>query len=603
MKLAKKTLSVALAAVMAASSLAGTVSAFAIEPIQVTPSAVKYTALVNGQATVKPNVTINNDFAKEAATLDEEGKTANFNAQIDKTSLSSYYSFTPAKTGYYNMHVESAPVFYGYSQDIYSKYKKAGYGAADAIKYAHVYQSTPDGLFSAYTEVKEGEKLTDVTFDKTKALKDENAEDSVTIDNVYTAVDEEKTERDPFVVYDVKDGKEVAPKAESKFDTKDETGFVLSYKYTKFNGQDYIIPDKHDPRQSKGRGVSLVNNGLLQAGKTYYFKATLKQSHVVVREENKNPKKDDKIYNYAVKSTAAPSAKISISRSQGLNYYTNYTLTTDEKDYQVLACPAGTSITLEEPTHKTYTADYDVKYGKSVVKLPVYKTSAVANYYGDALKVTVADTYQNNKVEEFTNYFGGLQSVSLGKNVKTIGTVKVGNDWVPSLSTKAAPQLKSIEIKNPEFVDFAGLGVDADKVTFTVPANTAAWYAAVTAGYKVNVTCAHKWVVTKAATIFATGTKKCSECDAVATVAKVRFAPTAKASKKKIVVKGNAGKVAKLAVWVYNSNGKLVKKQVKKNVTKNTVKVAKAGKYTVKVKAYGPNGAKTASVKKTVKVK
>lgn len=593
MKLAKKTLSVALAAVMAASSLAGTVSAFAaIDPIQVTPSAVKYTALANGQATVKPNVTINNDFAKEAATLDDQGKTANFNAQIDKTSLSSYYSFTPARTGYYNMYVESTPVFYGYSQDIYSKYKKAGYGAADAIKNAHVYQSTADGLFKEYTAVNDtAGKLTDVTFDKTKALKDTDAEDSVTIDNVYTTVDEEKTERDPFVVYDeLADHSTVAPKAESKFDTKDETGFVLSYKYTKFNGQDYIIPDKHVPTQGKGRGIELVNDGLLQAGKTYYFKATLKQSHVVTREEKKNAKDNNKVYNYAVKSTAAPSAKISISRSQGLNYYTDYTLTTDVKDYQVLACPTDTSITIEGTT---YTSAYDVKYGKSVVKLPVYKTSAVASYYGDALKVTVADTYKNDKVEVFNNRFGGLQAVVLGKNVKT----------VTGLSNKKAPQLKSIEIKNPEFVDFAALGVDADKVTFTVPANTPAWYAAVTAGYKVNVTCAHKWVVTKAATIFATGTKKCSECDATATIAKVRFAPTAKASKKKIVVKGNAGKVAKLAVWVYNSNGKLVKKQVKKNVTKNTVKVAKAGKYTVKVKAYGTKGAKTASVKKTVKVK
>lgn len=137
----------------------------------------------------------------------------------------------------------------------------------------------------------------------------------------------------------------------------------------------------------------------------------------------------------------------------------------------------------------------------------------------------------------------------------------------------------------------------------TAPANSVAYKTALYAGYKVNVTCAHKWVVTKAATIFATGVKKCSECDATATVAKVRFAPTVKASKKKIVSKGNAGKVAKLAVWVYDANGKLVKKQVKKNVTKNTVKVAKAGKYTVKVKAYGTNGAKTASVKKTVKVK
>ena len=45
MKLAKKTLSVALAAVMAASSLAGATSAFAANPVAVAPSTVKYTAI------------------------------------------------------------------------------------------------------------------------------------------------------------------------------------------------------------------------------------------------------------------------------------------------------------------------------------------------------------------------------------------------------------------------------------------------------------------------------------------------------------------------------------------------------------------------------
>lgn len=579
MKLAKKTLSVALAAVMAASSLAGTVSAFAIEPVAVEPSAVKYTALVNGQATVKPNVTIKDEFAKEAATLDEAGKTANFNAQIDKTSLSSYYSFTPAKTGYYNMHVESAPVFYGYSQDLYNKYNTPAYTKDQREEACHVYSSKPDGLYSS------------LDFKKENALKATDAEDSVVIENI-TSDDKDDVTRDAFVT--------TSKTVESKNDKKKDNAYVLSYKYIDTSYFTGIIEDKVVPSERKGDSVDLQNGGLLQAGKTYYFKATLKQSHVVVREEKKNPKKDDKIYNYAVKSTAAPSAKISISRIDGLSYGVSYTKTTEEKDFQAVACPTGTEFTING---NKYTSAYDKKLGKSVIKLPVDKATSSAFYYGDALKVSVADTYKNSDVKKFTNYFRGLQAVTLGKNVKTIGTVNINGTDVPSLSTTAAPQLKSIEIKNPEFVDFAGLGIDADKVTFTVPANTPAWYAAVTAGYKVNVTCAHKWVVTKAATIFATGTKKCSECDATATVAKVRFAPTAKASKKKIVVKGNAGKVAKLAVWVYNSNGKLVKKQVKKNVTKNTVKVAKAGKYTVKVKAYGPNGAKTASVKKTVKVK
>ena len=146
---------------------------------------------------------------------------------------------------------------------------------------------------------------------------------------------------------------------------------------------------------------------------------------------------------------------------------------------------------------------------------------------------------------------------------------------------------------------------DYSKVSIICNANTKAAYYATLAGFNIKNDCKgnHTYKVTKAATIFAAGEKVCTLCGTKAVIAKVKFAPTAKASKKSIVVKGNAGKVAKLAVWVYNSNGKLVKKQVKKNVTKNTVKVAKAGKYTVKVKAYGPNGAKTASVKKTVKVK
>lgn len=558
MKLAKKTLSVALAAVMAASSLAGTVSAFAADALQNSP--VKYAALVKGQATVKANVTI--DTTKAAKTADlktKDDEKNNKSAQIDETTLSSYYSFTPERTGVYTMKVESTPVYHGYSRAEYAKWAdKKGMTEAEKKEKAYVYST------------KEGELFTDVDW-KTKVTA---VEDSVVIDNV-ASTDKVDTVPDAFIP---------ATDAGTPIDStaKTEKKAVLSYKYVNYNdSMKGIVVDKEVKDVKNGKDIVL---GTLTAGKTYYFKATLNEDLLVTTKNEKDSK--DVEYTYVKKADAynMASAKITVSQKTGMKYDTTYT---DAKDKQKVVVPSDYTVAAGEKL------EYNSKTNKYYVEKTVQEGATTATYYGYATTATVADTANGAKVTAFTNAFGGLQTITLGANVKTV----TGLDYA------TAPQLKSVVVKNPEFVDFAGLNVDADKVTFTVPANTAAWYAAVSAGYKVNVTCAHKWVVTKAATIFATGTKKCSQCDATATVAKVRFAPTAKASKKKIVVKGNAGKVAKLAVWVYNSNGKLVKKQVKKNVTKNTVKVAKAGKYTVKVKAYGPNGAKTASVKKTVKVK
>lgn len=557
MKLAKKTLSVALAAVMAASSLAGATSAFAADAVQ--NSAVKYTALVNGSATVKANVTIDPSKAAKTDDLkDDAAKTANKSNQIDETTLSSYYSFTPARTGVYTMKVESTPIYHGYSQSEYAKWAdKKGMSDKEKAEKALVYST------------KEGELYTDTTF-KTKVTA---VEDSVVIDNV-TSADKVDTVPDAFVTTTT------ATSAD-----KTETKAVLSYKYVSYNdSMKGIVEDKVVKETKTGKDVKLVN-ATLTAGKTYYFKATLKEDLLVAtKDQDVKANNVTTKYTQVVKADAynMASAKITVSQKTGMVYDTKYT---DAKDKQKVVVPSDYTVAAGE------TRSYDQKTNKYYVEKTVQEGATTATYYGFGTAATVADTANGAKVTAFTNKFAGLQSITLGTNVKTVTGLDI------------APQLKSVVVKNPEFTDFAGLRVDADKVTFTVPANTAAWYAAVSAGYKVNVTCAHKWVVTKAATIFATGTKKCSQCDATATVAKVRFAPTAKASKKKIVVKGNAGKVAKLAVWVYDANGKLVKKQVKKNVTKNTVKVAKAGKYTVKVKAYGTNGAKTASVKKTVKVK
>lgn len=557
MKLAKKTLSVALAAVMAASSFAGTISAFAADAVQNSP--VKYTA-INGTAIVKANVTIDATKAQKTADLtDDTKKAANKSNQIDETTLSTYYSFTPSRTGVYTMKVESTPIYYGYSKAEYAKWAdKKGMTEAEKAEKAHVYST------------KEGELYTDATFNTKVAT----PVDSVVIDNI-TAADLKSGETvpDAFVTKTVADS--TAKKVEKA---------VLSYKYVEYNDtMKGIVEDKVVKNVTPGADVRFADGALtatLTAGKTYYFKATLKED-LIIATKDVDVKVDNVTnkYTQVVKTDAynLAQAKITIAQRTGMVYDTTYT---DAKEKQKIEVPA-------DCTEGTF----DLKTGKYFAERTVQEGATTATYYGYNTTATVADTYQGTKVTKFVNTFGGLQSITLGKNVETATGLNI------------APQLKSVTINNPEFKNVAGLGLDAEKVTLTLPANSAVWYDALAAGYKVNVTCTHKWTTVKAATIFAAGQRKCSECDKVEAIAKKAFAPTAKASKKKIVVKGNAGKVAKLAVWVYDANGKLVKKQVKKNVTKNTVKVAKAGKYTVKVKAYGTNGAKTASVKKTVKVK
>ncbi len=471
------------------------------------------------------------------------------------------------------MKVESTPVYYGYSRSEYTKYAdKKGMTDAEKAEKAHVYST------------KEGELFTDTTW-KTKVT---DVQDSVVIDNV-TSADKVDTVPDAFIPAtqeNPKTGKAEKIAGEPITSTsKEETKAVLSYKYVSYNdSMKGIVEDKKVSKTEYGKTISL---GTLTAGKTYYFKATLKKDLLVAtKDQDVTVNNVTTKYTQVVKADAynLTSAKINVSQKTGMKYETTYT---DAKDPQKVEVPSDYTAAAGE------VVKYDTKTSKYYVEKTVQEGTTAATYYGYDTAATVADTYEGSKVTSFTNEFGGLQTLTLGKNVKD----------VYGKTTKAyAPNLKTVVINNPEFKDFAKF--DKENVTFSVPANSAAWYDALANGYKVKVVCTnHKYTTIKAATIFAAGQKKCTECGAVATIAKVKFAPTAKASKKKIVVKGNAGKVKKLAVWVYDSKGNLVKKQVKKNVKKNTVKVSKAGKYTVKVKAYGANGAKTSSVKKTVKVK
>ena len=553
MKLAKKTLSVALAAIMAASSFAGTISAFAAD--SVLPSVPTFKAVSVGTTKVTPDVKIDTQYA----TKDK----ADLYKQVDATTLSNYYSFTPAKTGIYDIEIESKAVFRGYNQKKYLA-KIASYANFDSMRPEQQAQIREAAMKEAYVWANDYKGLfKDTTF--TTALTEADAIDTATIANV--------------------DGKEALVEASVTTTSKDvaTSTKILSWKYDALKKD--VVEDKVVKDVYTGKYVS-TNDEYLVAGKTYYFVVTVADFDTLVegKEVLDKDKKVEKVE--AVKTGAPVSATVKISTAATGVQYDKYYInsadsSTDKIEPQKVAVPddfAGAK-------------EYDKTTNGFYVAKDIDVARVEAYYYGDATTVKIADTYEGAPVTYFENYFKGITSITLGKYVETV--VDLDEDW--------APNLAKVTITNPDFVVKSGMFTKG--VVVVAPANSVARLSALAAGYKVETVCTHKWTTVKAATIFADGQRKCSECDKVEAIAKVKFAPTAKASKKKIVVKGNAGKVAKLAVWVYDSKGKLVKKQVKKNVTKNTVKVAKAGKYTVKIKAYGTNGAKTASVKKTVKVK
>ena len=583
MKLAKKTLSVALAAVMAASSLAGTVSAFAAGPTFLPKSDPVYKAISVGTTTVTANPKTDTKFAmKKADVTDDASQLLNIKAQTDETTMYNYFSFTPKKTGTYDFSIQSAPVYAGYSETLYRQLLDKGYKAEDAIEGAWMYSDKYQGLTSDKAFAKPLEKNENI--------------DLATIENV--------------------EGKDelFTGKTTDKYDESQSTSTIRSWKYDEKTKK--VVVDKKDGDEKTYSSPSYADlkDTYLVAGKTYFFRvATANLDDLkgwkTILETEEDKRADNFTYVNVKKSTAKPSVKLTISQqTDGVGYHKSYWTSdsTNTERYnkdikpQKVTVPAGY-------VGKGYTGEGEAEALKfNGEKCTINKDNNYVPYVerhinvpyvgayatGATISATIKDTEFGANVVSFANGTKALQTLTLGKNVKTVSGCDETN----------APNLTKVVINNPNF-EVTSAMFSTKNVTITAPSNSVAYLTAIKEGFKVNMTCQHKWVVTKAATIFATGTKKCSECDAVATVAKVRFAPKAKASKKKIVVKGNAGKVAKLAVWVYDSKGNLVKKQVKKNVTKNTVKVAKAGKYTVKVKAYGPNGAKTASVKKTVKVK
>lgn len=597
MKLAKKTLSVALAAVMALSSAAVGTSVFAAE----NPETATYTALKVGTNTVKTAIT-----AKADETIWEK--------QVDDNAKSSWLTFKADKSGYYRISVKTTPIYAGYDATEKDATKRA------AIKY----------------DTKSSNLVSNAT-GKNSAI----STDSFDTETKTGRVDSFKLEMAGNSKSDVITDKAGNPVLDAFDMTINESNSwanqeVKYYTAAKFEKSEVVADTKSEAKfydQSASRKYVFC-----EAGKTYYLKATMFNAMYDETSPYTGTKKDVKAGEYKVQTQAVvPEATVTIAATDwamsdfGVKtkevkvaipswYNGKYKKTTDEKyaivddivqEPQTGLSYNGLSRVVNVPAkfdgYNVTSFDACRNYGATSAVIPgSVKTIGTSAFNGcsNLSKVTLNEGVEEIKAEAFANT--GLTEVVLPKSLKTLGKDAFANTNI----TKVTVKNDDLDIAGAGFGTFKAANgympyTDYSKVTIICNANTKAAYYATLAGFNIKNDCKgnHTYKVTKAATIFAAGEKVCTLCGTKAVIAKVKFAPTAKASKKSIVVKGNAGKVARLAVWVYDANGKLVKKQVKKNVTKNTVKVAKAGKYTVKVKAYGPNGAKTASVKKTVKVK
>lgn len=589
MKLAKKTLSVALAAVMALSSAAVGTTVFAAQDADT----ATYTALKVGSNTVKTTIT---------AKADE----TSWDKQVDDNATSSWLTFTPEKTGYYRVSAKTTPIYAGYDATEKDADKRK------AIKY-----DTKSANLVSNTEGKNTAISTD-SFDGTTGRVDS------------------------FKLEMAGNAKSDKP-ASGSFDmTIDSTSSWANEKVTYYTAAKF---DKSEVVANKDTEAKFYDQSasrtyvFCEAGKTYYLKATMFNAMYAADSPYTGTKKDVKAGDYKVQTQAvAPEATITIAATDWAMDSTG--VTTKEVKVEVPTWYNG-KYTVKEENGKKYAVVKDIvaepqtgiSYSglSKTVNVPAKYDGYTVTKFTDCKNLGVTAATIPSSVKKIGEYaFAGtaLKSVTFNEGLEEIETGAFANTFLSSVvlpkslekigeDAFAATKITKVTVKNDDLdISDAGFGIfraenglnsytDKTKVQIICNASTKAAYYATLAGFNLTNDCKgnHSYVVVKKATIFAAGQQKCSKCGAVATIAKVKFAPTAKASKKNIVVKGNAGKVNKLAVWVYDSKGKLVKKQVKKNVTKNTVKVSKAGKYTVKVKAYGPNGAKTSSVKKTVKVK
>ena len=542
MNFAKKTMSFALASVMVASSLLTGTSALAAEKKVITPMTGTSQAIV---ATVKDN----------------------------QVNGNSYYSFTPATTGYYAVTLASKPI----------------------------YKST-DGTYSAnYT---------------TGAERVDQA--NVSISKSYNATTNEFSENVAYVSAPQSYSIDWTQASASSEETKGYYDALETVELT--GGHTYYISAY---TSSESNLVSGSENHIIGSAT---LKITPSDFYVDIQEKTVSKKSFNNSEDKNITTPVAYVSYVGAAKDVVVPNFVNNTIPVEK--FEGSNNEKITSLTLS-PNVKSVDGLSDIKTLASVNLANVEKIESGAFSGCSALNNVVIPASVKTIGESAFSGCSALSSVTFNEGVKKIGryafyntalkaavlpasVVSIGNyafGYVESFDTNTADPYDTTNVLADGFV-MGGKSVEA------------ANYAAINgiAYYDMTKGCPHAYVVTTVpATVFAKGKKisTCPLCGNTITksIKKKTFKISSlKAAKKALTVKAAAQAEMKGYQVQYSTSKKFTKKTTKtvkvatKKKLNKKIKGLKSGKkYYVRVRAYKMNGKKTVysawTAKKSVKVK
>lgn len=557
MNFAKKTMSFALASVMVASSLLTGTSALAAEKKVITPMTGTSQAIVT---TVKD----------------------------DNVNGNSYYSFTPATTGYYAVALASTPI-YRSTDGTYSANYTTGAERVDQAKVS---------ISKSYNAVAD-------EFDETFILDESSVEESP---------DHGRYMKAPQSY--IKDWTQ-ASESSAPVETKGYYDALETVELT--GGHTYYISASTNSVYNWVNGSANYITGSATL--------TITPSDFYVDIYNKTSTKS--FNNYGDRNIATPVASVSFvgtAKDVVVPNFVNNTIPVES--FNGSSNKSITSLTLS-PNVKSVSGLSNIKTLASVNLANVEKIESSAFSGCSALNNVVIPAYVRTIGESAFSGCSALSSVTFNEGVKRISDYAFYNTALKAVALPAS--VVSIESYAFGYVtNFDTNTVDpydttsvlADGFVMGGKSAEAANYAAINgiAYYDMTNGCPHAYVVTTVpATVFAKGKKisTCPLCGNTITksIKKKTFKISSlKAAKKALTVKAAAQAEMKGYQVQYSTSKKFTKKTTKTVKVATTKKLSKkikglksGKKYYVRVRAYKMNGKKTVysawTAKKSVKVK